>query len=486
MGKITVVGLGPGALEHVTLAALNEMKRHKRIFLRTMHHPTVALLKDITYEAFDSYYETFDSFDEVYDQIVMALLGAAQEEDVLYAVPGHPYVAESTVERLMVAARVQQIPVEVHPAMSFIDVMLPAVGLDPVAGFKLIDGLQLDRQEPDPSTATIITQVYDPFIASQVKLRLMDYYHDDQEIVVVKNAGTSTLERIERIPLYQLDRLEWIDYLTSVYIPSIDTLEKKYYNMNNLIEIMEILRSKDGCPWDIQQNHRSLKPYLIEEAYEVLEAIDLEDDFLLEEELGDLLLQVVFHSQIAKERQAFTMGDVIRGICEKLIFRHPHVFKDTQANNQDEALEAWEASKREEKKITSLTESMKLIPKQLPATMRAYKIQKKAAEVGFDWDTLEETAGKIEEELKELKEAIMEGAAEKILGEGGDLLFAVVNFLRFLKVEPEEALNLTNQKFIERFSYIEERAKDTGKALKEMTLAEMDILWEEAKRKNHT
>lgn len=486
MGKITVIGLGPGAKEHITLTALKEIENHERIYLRTIHHPTVTLLKDRKYEAFDTYYEALDSFDEVYDKIVSVLIKAANEGDVLYAVPGHPYVAESTVQRLTEAAKAQEIPLVVHPAMSFIDVMLPAIGLDPVGGFKLIDGLQLDKQEPDPSTANIITQVYDPFIASQVKLRLMDYYHDDQEIVVVKNAGIPTIQRVERIPLYQLDRLDWIDYLTSVYIPSIDTLEKKYYNMNNLIEIMERLRSKDGCPWDIQQNHKSLKPYLIEETYEVLEAIDLEDDFLLEEELGDLLLQVVFHSQIAKERQAFTMGDVIRGIAEKLIFRHPHVFKGAVANNQEEALIAWEERKREEKEITSYTESMRLIPKHLPALMKAYKIQKKAAEVGFDWNTLEETAGKIDEELKELREAIMEGAAEKIMGEGGDLLFAVVNLLRFLKVEPELALNMTSQKFIERFSHIEKTARNTGKDLNEMTLAEMDILWEEAKKNSYT
>lgn len=488
MGKITVVGLGPGSEEHITLTALRELKSHERVYLRTEKHPTVSLLEKegIQFQTFDTFYEKIEDFDGVYDRIVQELIMAAKESDILYAVPGHPYVAESTVQKLIRAAETAQIETIIHPAMSFLDVMLPVVGLDPVSGFKLMDGLQLDEQEPDPSTANIITQVYDPFIASQVKLRLMDYYHDDQEIYVVKGAGIPTVERVERLPLYQLDRLDWVDYLTSVYIPRIDTLEKKYYNMNNLIEVMETLRSKDGCPWDIEQDHQSLKPYLIEEAYEVLEAIDLKDDFLLEEELGDLLLQVVFHSQIAKERQAFTMKDVIRGIAEKLIFRHPHVFKGVTANNSEEALESWEERKREEKEISSYTESMELIPKHLPALMKAYKIQKKAAQVGFDWDTIEDTSKKVYEELKELEEAAEKGSTKEILEEGGDLLFAVVNLLRFLKIEPEEALNATNRKFINRFSYIETSAQKAGKDMKNMTLEEMDLLWEEAKGNKNT
>jgi len=482
MSKITVVGLGPGDRSHVTLAALEAIKSHAVVYLRTTHHPTVEMLKEFQIQSFDHLYETLADFDQVYQGIAEALVKASQEGDVLYAVPGHPYVAENSVQRLLALAKEHQVAVVVHPAMSFIDVMLPAVGLDPVAGFKLIDALQMDQQEPDSNTANIITQVYDPFIASQVKLRLMDYYDDEQQITVVQNAGISMKERIEVIPLYQLDRLDWVDYLTSVYIPRVDPREKKYYNMNNLIDIMERLRSKDGCPWDMEQNHQSLKPYLIEETYEVLEAIDLEDDVLLEEELGDLLLQVVFHSQLAKERQVFTMQNVIQGVAQKLIRRHPHVFKGKRAENEEAAQGLWEEQKAVEKQRTSYTEGMESIPKHLPALMRAYKIQKKAQAVGFDWDNLADVANKIEEELAELKEAIHQGESREILGEGGDLLFAVVNLLRFLKIEPEEALNQTNRKFIQRFSYIEKRAKSIGKDLKAMTLAEMDVFWEAAKR----
>ncbi|WP_026477294.1 bifunctional methyltransferase/pyrophosphohydrolase YabN [Alkaliphilus transvaalensis] len=488
MGKITVVGLGPGAEKDITLSVLDEIKRHHLVYLRTLHHPSVSLLdrKGISYQTFDYAYEELLDFDAVYDHIVAKLLDMAQLEDILYAVPGHPNVAEITVQRLKKACEEKKTDLQIYPAMSFLDVMFPVLGIDPVDGFKLIDGLRLDEQVPDPSISNIVTQVYDPFMASQIKLRLMDYYDDEQEVFVVRGAGIPTVERVEKIPLYQLDRLDWVDYLTSVYIPRIDTLQKKYYNMNNLVEIMERLRNKGGCPWDIKQTHKSLKPYLIEESYEVLEAIDLEDDFLLEEELGDLLLQVVFHSQIAKERHAFSINDVIKAISEKLIFRHPHVFKDVKAENPEEALQTWEERKQEEKQIDSYTESMESIPNHLPALMKAYKIQQKAAKVGFDWNKVEEVVAKIQEEFSEFREAAEEGLETRIMEEGGDLLFAVVNLLRFFEVEPEGALNSTSKKFINRFSYIEETAKASGKNIKEMTLEEMDVLWEEAKSKNNT
>ncbi|SDJ83492.1 bifunctional methyltransferase/pyrophosphohydrolase YabN [Natronincola ferrireducens] len=486
MSKLTIVGLGPGAKEHLTLATFKAMKDHKEVYLRTDKHPIVTYLKEegINYKTFDHVYEEKQDFQEVYEEIAEILIEKAKEEDILYAVPGHPYVAENTVQLLLEGCKREGIPKEVYPAMSFVDAMFMALEIDPIDGFKLLDGLQLEKQKPDPSIANIITQVYDPFIASEVKLRLMDYYDDEQEIFVVKNAGIPGIQRIERMPLYMLDRLDWIDYLTSLYIPRIDIDQKKYYNVNNLVEIMEILRSKEGCPWDIKQTHDSLKPYLIEESYEVLEAIDEKDDLLLEEELGDLLLQVIFHSQIAKERQAFTMEDVVQGICEKLVFRHPHVFKGVKAETTSEALANWEHQKRQEKQIKSIADSMTMIPKELPALLKAVKVQKKAADVGFDWDQIEDVVNKVKEELLETLQAKETKDDNKIKEEVGDLLFAVVNLARFLKVNPEDALNATCNKFIYRFRYIEEKAMEAKQDIKKMTLSKMDELWEEAKKKN--
>lgn len=486
MGKITIAGLGPGAKEHLTLGVVEGLKKHEYIYLRTDKHPTVEYLQKekISYKTFDYAYDQMESFQEVYQHICHKLLEEATNKDILYLVPGHPYVAEATVDLLIKEGPKGNINIEVIPAMSFIDVMLPLIGLDPVNGFKLIDAQQLDKQEPDPEVANIITQMYDQYMASEVKLKLMEYYDPEEEVVVVRAASLPQMERVEKLPLYQLDRIEWIDYLTSLYIPRIDSIQKKYYNMNNLIAIMERLRNKDGCPWDIKQTHDSLKPYLIEEAYEVLEAIDLEDDVLLEEELGDLLLQVVFHSQIAKERDIFSIKDVIRGICEKLVYRHPHVFMDLKVDDYEGALNSWEERKRQEKQIDSNTEAMASVPKQLPALMRADKIQKKAAKVGFDWDNPKDVINKVHEELQELLEAQEKGNPSEVKEEGGDLLFAVVNLLRFYDVEPEDALKSTIEKFVKRFSYIEEKAKIMGQELENMNLQQMDILWEESKKNN--
>lgn len=257
----------------------------------------------------------------------------------------------------------------------------------------------------------------------------------------------------------------------------------KKYNYNDLLNIMEKLRSPDGCPWDREQDHKSLKRYLIEEAYEVLEAIDAEDPDMLCEELGDLLLQVVFHAQIAKENGQFSMDDVIHGVSNKMVNRHRHVFGDKEAETADDVIRLWEEIKKEEKGQKTQTKVLKDIPGNLPALMRSYKVQEKAAQVGFDWDKPEEAFKKLEEEVAELKKACESGDQAEIEEEMGDLLFAAVNVARFYKVQPELALTATINKFIKRFEYVETESAKQGKKLEDMTLEEMDALWDDCKRK---
>ncbi|NPA32974.1 MAG: nucleoside triphosphate pyrophosphohydrolase [Aquificae bacterium] len=247
---------------------------------------------------------------------------------------------------------------------------------------------------------------------------------------------------------------------------------ERKYTFDELVRVMERLRRE--CPWDREQTHESLKKYLIEEAYEVLDAIDEKDDEKLREELGDLLLQVVFHSQIAKERNAFRIEDVIDGLVKKLIERHPHVFGNEKPEN---VLKNWEKKKMEKRE--SIFEG---IPKHLPALMRSQKLQDRASQVGFDFRSVDEVFGKIEEELGELKQAMRSGNKEELKHEIGDILTAVVELARFLGVDAEEALQEANERFIRRFSYVEKRAKEEGRKLEEMSLEEMDRLWEEAKR----
>jgi tetrapyrrole methylase family protein/MazG family protein len=251
-----------------------------------------------------------------------------------------------------------------------------------------------------------------------------------------------------------------------------------------LADIITLLRSEEGCPWDRAQTHKSIRPCLIEEAYEAADAIDKEDFDNLEEELGDVLLQVIFHAELGMENQKFDLRSIINRECDKMLNRHPHVFLNKDIESIDKALEKWENVKRKEKGTATHTDSLLSVPDALPALIRSFKIQKKAADVGFDWDDVSDAFLKVEEETNELLEIYQGDDKAGIMEEVGDLLFAVVNVARFLGVNPEDALNFTSSKFIDRFGYIEQTAGLQGKRLEHMSLEEMDKLWEEAKGKN--
>ncbi len=250
---------------------------------------------------------------------------------------------------------------------------------------------------------------------------------------------------------------------------------KEKYTIDDLIAIMKRLRQPDGCPWDRVQTHQSIKKSLIEETYEAIDALDFGDDKAFANELGDVLLQVVFHSEIASERGAFDFTDVVTEICTKLISRHTHVFGEDNAGDEAEALDNWEKNKKKEKQIDTYTGMLKDVPQYLPALMRAEKVQKKASKFGFDWDNIEDVYGKIYEETEEIKSA--KGEAER-REEYGDLLFSVVNLGRFLGVDPETSLSSASNKFITRFEKLERLAIEQGKDVAEMTLLELDELWD--------
>lgn len=263
---------------------------------------------------------------------------------------------------------------------------------------------------------------------------------------------------------------------------AVDFLFKDKYNINDLIEIVRILRAPGGCPWDIKQTHASIKKDFIEETYEVVEAINKDDKTLLCEELGDVLLQVAFHSDIERENGTFDFDDVADGICKKLIIRHPHVFGGFKADTADEVLSNWDEIKRRTKRQKSVAESIDSIPRELPALMRASKIQSRAAKTGFDFDSTDGAFDKITEEAAELKEAIASGDKAKISDELGDLLFAAVNVARFTGVEAEESLTASSDKFSSRFKITEELAKQRNIDMKSASIEELDVLWDEAKK----
>lgn len=256
-------------------------------------------------------------------------------------------------------------------------------------------------------------------------------------------------------------------------------LNKEQYTIDDLFEILSVLRGENGCPWDRVQTHESIKKNMIEECYEAVDALDRGSDSDFANELGDVLLQVAFHSQLAEERGAFDFNDVVNEICRKLIRRHTHVFGSDKAGNEDEALTNWEANKKKEKQLSSYTAALKDVPSYLPALMRAEKIQKKAAAPGFDWGNINGVYDKIEEELNEVRSAKTPAEIEE---EFGDLLFAVVNLGRFLKVNGETALSNASNKFIRRFEKMENAVKEQGKELSDIDAAEMNLIWEKIKK----
>ena len=264
----------------------------------------------------------------------------------------------------------------------------------------------------------------------------------------------------------------------------VDFQRKEQYDFEDLLRIMEILRAPDGCMWDREQDHQSIRRNFIEETYEVCEAIDEQDAEHLKEELGDVLLQVVFHAQIEAEAGRFTMDDVADGVCKKMIYRHPHVFGTAEAKTSEDVLANWDALKQKEKHQKSTTDALESVARSLPGLIRAEKVQHKAAKVGFDWDDVSGALEKVREETAEVARAVAgDGDPSEELG---DLLFAAVNVARFLKTDPEEAISRTTDKFIRRFAQVEQAARDAGKDLADMSLAEMDALWDAAKQKEHT
>lgn len=261
----------------------------------------------------------------------------------------------------------------------------------------------------------------------------------------------------------------------------VDFKQKNSYDMQDLIDIMRILREPGGCPWDAEQTHESIKKNLIEETYEVIEAINKNDKELLCEELGDLLMQVVFHAQMEKEVGAFEFNDVTDGVCKKLIERHPHVFGQVSISGVDDVLTNWDAIKRKTKGQKTTTQSMNSVPRELPALMRATKLQKKAADVGFDWSDASGALDKLEEEIAELRQAISNEDSVNMAEELGDVLFSAVNVSRFIKTDAEEALTAASDKFLARFTKVEALAQERNIYMKSSSLEELDLLWDEAK-----
>ena len=482
MGKITVTGLGPGEFGLITLDTWERMQAAECLLLRTAKHPTTEEIKKrgVQFVSYDDFYERGESFEQVYLSIAADLIRRAKQgQELVYAVPGSPLVAERTVVLLREMAAKEAVCLEILPGMSFAEVLYVRLGVDPIEGVTIVDAADLGAL-PSLPTGLIVTQVYNAQVASDTKLSLMENFPDEHEVMLLQNLGLPD-EKIRPVKLYEIDRQDGIDHLTSLYVPAMPETASSDFSIEPLQELLVKLRSPGGCPWDIVQTHPSLRSNLIEEAYEVVEAIDLEDADLLCEELGDLLLQIVFHARMAEETGSFSMQTVIDGVMDKLIRRHPHVFGEISLESAGAVVLQWDAIKRQEKKERiSLLDG---IPKEFPALMTAQKMQHKASKAGFDWKDIAPVWGKLREEAEELREAVEKKDPEAVEEELGDLLFSAVNLSRFLKVDAEVALQRTNQKFRSRFLQVEAAVKNSGKDWKAFSLAELDVFWEEAKRR---
>ncbi len=388
--SITVVGLGPGDAGQLTLETV-ELLKSDRVFLRTRIHPTVESIPDAArWPSFDDLYEREETFDKVYSRIVDTLFAEAQRGALVYAVPGHPLFGEATVRRLLDLADDNHTVIRVVPAISFLDSMVATLGIDPLdRSLQLVDALELaavvdgqpyggGKMPVSPLRPAIVGQIYSPIVASGVKLALLQLYPEDHEITLVIATGAGA-QQVITMPLYELDR-QPVNHLSSVYLAALDPLRHNRVS-EGLQQIVARLRAPGGCPWDREQTHASLTRHMLEEAYEAIHAIEHGSRNDLAEELGDVLLQVYLHAQIAEEAGDFSLEDVTEAISSKLVRRHPHVFGDRVIESSGEVVRAWDQIKQEERaegETLAAESPFASIPPSLPALSRIQTVLRRA------------------------------------------------------------------------------------------------------------
>jgi tetrapyrrole methylase family protein/MazG family protein len=477
---ITIVGLGPAGADQLTRAGWAAIESADRVILRTLDHPAatdIARMREV--ETCDDLYEQADGFSEVYERIADRVLAAGEAGPVVYAVPGHPAIAERAVGLVRERAAGAGVAVEVFGAPSFLDVLVERLGIDPLdGGMQLLDA----RQLPQPlflGLPTVFAQVDTALVAGDLKVRLLEVLDPDHPVVVASDLGTSD-EVVDEVALTELDN-GVLGPRTSVY------LDPGQVGLPGLLAVS--LRLRQECPWDAKQTHHSLARHLIEEAYELMEAIgrlpaaapagdaDVPAYLEVEEELGDVLLQVIFHSMLAAEAGMFDIESVAEHHRRKLVSRHPHVFgvdggPPIEVDGASEVTRNWEKIKQAEKQRESLMDD---VPVAMPGLARAAKMQRRASSVGFDWEQPAEVMDVLGEELRELGDAL--GNTEAVEHELGDVLFSLVNLARHLHIDPEMSLRQAVDRFSDRF-----RSMEATGDLHALTLDELNALWETAKR----
>src|SRR5436309_2378045 len=505
MTSITIVGLGPGQWSDLTLQAYTVLTEaaadDKIVYFRTLIHPTVEPLKaeipDLRIESFDHLYDESSNWDILYQQIAEEICMLAEQQPVIYAVPGHPLIGEASVQHVLSLARERGLSTNIVAGLSFLEPVCTALELDPLeTGTQIVDATTLAALATDeiagkiiPTLPLLVAQVYNRRIASAVKLALSELYPDEWRVKLVTAALTSTgnteeqHETVIEMPLYELDRKSLANHLSTLYVPPLDELTALRLPETLRYITMRLRREPDGCPWDREQTHQSLVHYVIEETYEVVEALEENDMEKLADELGDLLLQVYLHSEVARQEGEFAIGDVFEHVNAKLIRRHPHVFGETEVSGAEQVLVNWEEIKKQERiaagrdvKEESVLDG---VPLAAPALIVAQEYQKRAARIGFEFSSVEDLLKKVQEEIRELQEAT---SPEHRREEMGDILFMVAKAALWLGIDAEEALRRANRKFRQRFQKVEEIIRQEERTIASYGDEEWGELWERAKR----
>jgi len=465
MNNIMIVGLGPGNPRLLTREAWEILTQASEVYLRTARHPTVDALRDIPglrLVSFDEVYEQTDAFADVYQTISAAILElATRPQGVVYAVPGHPAVGETTTQLIQQGAAARGLTVRIVEGLSFIEPLLTALRVDALDGLQIADAMMVASKHHaplDPDRPAILGQLYSRLLAGEVKLVLLNTYPEDHPLTLVQAAGTPASELVQ-LPLHELDHgSSSFDHLTALYIPPLSHAG----GYDALQEIVAHLRAPNGCPWDREQTHETLVTSLLEETYEVVAAIESGDAHRLSEELGDLYLNLAMQVQIAAEEGEFRLADVLSHVIAKLIRRHPHVFSGLDVQNVDEVLQNWEKIKAAERQTQGEVESaLGSVPSALPALMQAEIYQRRAARIGWAGAPALDSAATPADEVG-----------------FGDLLFALVTQARARGVDPERALRQANGRFASQVRAVETRAQAAGVTLSALPAAERETWWE--------
>lgn len=476
--SISVVTLGPGDPSLMTLQTAEILQHAAHLVLRTQRHGAADWLqaKGIAFESLDDFYDQYEDFSEMHTAMAKHLWHLAEAAPLTYAVMDAS--TDGSVSALA-AMRPEGASLTCYAGLSTADACLAAVPPEKRGeSLRILTATDCIHASPDPRTPLMITEINDRILAGDVKLWLTDLYADEMPVVFFPPTDKAAYKP-QLLALEEMDRQKKYDHTCCVYVPAAPFRQRQRYCFADLKEIMGILRGENGCPWDCAQTHESLRPYLIEEAWEAVGAIDEQDPDHLADELGDVLLQVVFHASIGESHGTFSLSDITTAICHKMIYRHAHIFGNVHCSTPGEVSASWEELKKVEKQLTTQADVLRDVSIALPSLMYAAKVQKKAAQVGFDWDTPEEALPKVHEEAEEVLAEMKNGRdpGEEL----GDLLFSCVNVARLSGKDPELLLKTATKKFMNRFDAMEKLIISDGKALKDLTLSEMDVYWKRVK-----